>query len=125
MPAPMPAATAMRRSWASRWSQSPISEAKPAEICAAGPSRPPEPPEPMVMAEATSLIGGMRARMRPHLWWIASMAASVPWPSASGASEKTMRPEIRPPSAVTTGSSHGRAMGTIVGEPSPSGAGGR
>ena len=62
MPAPMPAATAMRRSCASRLEPlRPAASRSPAEICAAGPSRPPEPPEPMVIAEATSLIGGMRA----------------------------------------------------------------
>ena len=38
----------------------------------------------MVIAEATSLMSGMRARMRRGWWWKAAMAASVPWPSASG-----------------------------------------
>src|ERR671929_204850 len=62
MPAPMPVATAMRRSRGFSLSHWPSSEPKPAEICAAGPSRPPDPPAPMVIAEATSLMGGMRAR---------------------------------------------------------------
>ena len=53
------------------------------------------------MAEAISLMGGMRLRMRPALRWNASIAASVPWPSASGASVKTMTPLNSPPSATT------------------------
>jgi hypothetical protein len=56
----------------------PSSEPKPAEICAVGRSRPPEPPLPMVIADAMSLIGAMRARMRPCRWWRAAIAASVP-----------------------------------------------
>ena len=40
-------------------------EPKLAEICAVGPSRPALPPLPMVMAEAISLIGAMRARTCP------------------------------------------------------------
>ena len=32
---------------------------------AIGPSRPATPPEPMVMAEATSFTNGTRARIRP------------------------------------------------------------
>ena len=58
-------------------------------------------------ADATSLTSGMRPRIPRGSWWNAAIAASVPWPSASGAKRKTMIPEIRPPRATTSGSAHG------------------
>lgn len=49
MPAPIPAHTAMRRSLASSCNRSLTKEPNPAEIWATGPSRPADPPDPMVM----------------------------------------------------------------------------
>ena len=37
-------------------------------MSAVGPSRPADPPEPMVSAEASVLSGGTRARMNPPAW---------------------------------------------------------
>ena len=99
IPAPMPVLTAIRASRASRSRTRARNEPNPAPIWAVGPSRPPEPPEPMVIADATSLTSGIRARIRRAPWWKAAIAASVPWPSASGANRNTMIPEMRPPSA--------------------------
>ena len=55
MPAPMPSATAIRPSSSDRLQPSGQHELKPAEICAVGPSRPAEPPEPIVSALDTIL----------------------------------------------------------------------
>ena len=85
MPAAMPTVTAIRASRASRSSVRPRNDPNPALICAVGPSRPPDPPDPIVIAEATSFTRGIRPRMPRGLWWYAAIAASVPWPSASGA----------------------------------------
>ena len=78
MPEPMPLATATRLSAGSRSSTLESREPKPALICAVGPSRPPEPPEPMVRAEATIFTTTARKRSPRGLWWTAEIAASVP-----------------------------------------------
>ena len=75
----------IRRSRAGSFSNPPRYDPKPAPICAIGPSRPADPPVPSVIADAIVLIIGMRPRISPRLLWKASIAASVPWPSASGA----------------------------------------
>ncbi len=81
-------------------------EPKPAAISAVGPSRPAEPPEPIVIAEASIFTGATRARSVPPVKCSAFTTVSVPWPSVSGASPYTSAPEINPPSAHTTGISH-------------------
>ena len=96
-----------------------IVEAAPALICAVGPSRPPEPPDPIVIADATSLMSTTRGRMLVGLWWIAEIAASVPCPSASGAKVNTSNPATRPPRPTTSGMAHGRAK-SDAGDPVPS-----
>jgi hypothetical protein len=50
---------------------------------------------------------GTRARITPRLLWYASIAESVPWPSASGATVKTKTPLINPPTVGTTINSQG------------------
>src|SRR5664280_3167024 len=89
IPDPIPAIIAMRASAGLRSSSLASSDAKPALIWPVGPSRPPEPPDPMVSAEATIFTMTVRKRIPLELWWTAEMAASVPWPSASGANRKT------------------------------------
>ncbi len=120
----MPVLTAIRASRASRSRTRARNEPKPAPIWAVGPSRPPDPPEPMVIADATSLTSGIRARMLRAPWWKAAIAASVPWPSASGANRNTMSPEMSPPSPTTRGIAQGRAASVIGRAPSPSGEAG-
>ncbi len=78
-----------------------------------------------MIADATSLISGIRARIPRGWWWKAAIAASVPWPSASGAKRNTMIPEIRPPSATMSGIASGQAASVIGAPPSPAGDGGR
>ena len=124
IPAAIPEATAIRASRASRSSSRARYEPKPDPICAVGPSRPPEPPEPMVIADATSLTSGIRARTWRGAWWKAAIAASVPWPSASGARRKTITPETSPPSPTTSGSAHGRSASVMGRPPSPTGVAG-
>ena len=61
----MPAAISTRRS-AGRSRRTPArNEPKPAPICAMGPSRPPDPPVPSVMALAMILTIGTRGRNHP------------------------------------------------------------
>jgi hypothetical protein len=117
MPEPMPTDTAIRPSSADRSSVRASSEPKPAEICAVGPSRPPDPPDPMVTAEAISLTTTALLRIVLGLRCTASMAASVPWPSASGASQNTSTPETNPPAQVRTGISHQCANRALPGPP--------
>ncbi len=62
MPEPMPIETAMRPSSGERSSTLASSDPNPALIWAVGPSRPPDPPEPMVKAEATILTKTARRR---------------------------------------------------------------
>jgi hypothetical protein len=81
-------------------------EPEAAEICAAGPSVPPEPPEPIVIADATSFTTVTIPGMSRGWWWMASIAASVPWPSASFASQRTRTLATSAPEATTSGSSH-------------------
>ncbi len=54
-------------------------------MSAVGPSRPADPPEPMVIAEASIFTGATRALIDPPVQCSAFTTVSVPWPSASGA----------------------------------------
>ena len=60
IPAPMPAAMSTRRSTGRSRSRLPSKEPKPAPIWAMGPSRPPDPPVPSVIALATIFTRGTR-----------------------------------------------------------------
>ena len=53
-------------------------------MSAVGPSRPAEPPEPIVIADAIIFTGATRARMVPPVQCRALTTVSVPWPSVSG-----------------------------------------
>jgi hypothetical protein len=63
MPAPIPTVTAIRASAGVRSSHRASIDPKPALICAVGPSRPADPPEPIVIAEATILTNDTRPRI--------------------------------------------------------------
>jgi hypothetical protein len=60
-------------------------EARAEPICTMGPSRPTEPPLPMVIAEASALTIVTGGRMRPPFSATASMTSGTPWPRASRA----------------------------------------
>ena len=68
IPAPIPAATAIRRSGILNLKYCAIIDPKPAERSAAGPSLPPLPPVPIVIAEAIVFTMGRRHRTIPLLW---------------------------------------------------------
>ena len=68
-----------------------MNDADVAAICAVGPSLPPEPPEPMVIADAIILTGMARSRIPAGSVLIARIATSVPCPSVSGATRKTSK----------------------------------
>jgi hypothetical protein len=84
------------------------SEPKPAEICAVGPSRPADPPDPIVSALDTILTSTALTRMARGSVCTASIALSVPWPSASGANLATIQADTRAPPNVTSGMAHAR-----------------
>ena len=107
MPAPTPNDTRILPSSSERCSRRASIDEKPAEIWAAGPSRPAEPPEPMVRALEIILTTTTRARMCRGSVWIASIALSVPWPLASGANLATISADTSAPAVVTSGSAHG------------------
>ncbi|AKA48501.1 hypothetical protein IX51_04630 [uncultured archaeon] len=84
------------------WKTSATKEPYPEAIRAAGPSFPPLPPVPMVTADDRSFTLGIWGLILVLLW-TAAIAASVPWPSVSGANRYTVKAEIRPPATVETG----------------------
>ena len=94
---------------ASRATTRAVSEPIPAPISTVGPSRPALPPVPSVMAEVIAVMSAVRFGRRPPLSWIASIARSVEpgLSNASGVKRARNSPTTRPPSAGTTGSSHG------------------
>jgi hypothetical protein len=116
----MPSATAIRPSSSDRSSRRASNEQKPAEICAVGPSRPAEPPGPIVSALATIFTSTARKRMARGSPCTASMASSVPWPVASGASFATTKAEISAPPVVTNGIAHARRKPESPRTPPPS-----
>jgi hypothetical protein len=124
MPEPMPIDTATRPSASVRSRRRASSEPKPAEICAVGPSRPAEPPEPIVSALETIFTSTTRARMARGSLCTASMALSVPWPSASGANLATIHAETNAPPVVIRGIAHQRGKPVLpASPPSPAAVG--
>ncbi len=65
MPAPNPAAMSVRRCRVDSPSQPATVDPRPAPIWAIGPSRPADPPVPMVMAAVMAFTKGTRARILP------------------------------------------------------------
>ncbi len=83
-----------------------------------GPSRPTEPPVPMVNAEARDLTSTMRGRMNPPLVITAAITSGTPWPLASGAKREMSGPTIGPPRAgvmMMPGHCQGVSMADIRG----------
>ena len=64
-PAAIPIKTTNRRSYSDLWSNFAYADPKPAVMSAVGPSRPADPPEPMVIAEASIFTGATRALIAP------------------------------------------------------------
>ena len=125
MPDPIPIETAIRPSSGDRSRTRVSSEPNPALICAVGPSLPPDPPDPIVSADAMSLITTARSRIFLGFLCTASIAASVPCPSASGAHVKTRNPDASAPRTATNGIAHGLANpADPAAPPSPAGPGG-
>ena len=79
-----------------------------APTCTIGPSRPAEPPEPIVRAEATILTMATRPGMRPPFRRTASITSGMPWPFAEGAKRWMSGPYSRPAIAgESSRNSHG------------------
>jgi len=108
MPAAAPQSIITRLSLSLIFNREAIKEPNPLPICAIGPSRPALPPEPMVMADAIVLTRGTLLLISPLLLWNASITASVPCPSASGAKVYIINPAISPPTAGISASTHKR-----------------
>ena len=97
MPPAAPAATSARSRDLSIFSNWPTLEPTAAPIWMIGPSRPAEPPDPMVIAEAIALTRITTGRMCPPLVSMAVMTSGTPCPLASGAKKWISGPTIRPP----------------------------
>src|SRR5512143_3452481 len=69
IPAAIPTTRSIRRSVAGRCMSRAYTDPTPAAASAIGPSRPAEPPDPIVNAEAMSLIGVTRGRRIPCRRW--------------------------------------------------------
>jgi hypothetical protein len=85
IPPAAPASMSRRRSLAFSLSREAKADPKPDPIWAIGPSFPADPPVPIVIADAMIFTNGTRFRIFPPRRWNASIMASVPCPSASGA----------------------------------------
>lgn len=77
-----------------------------------GPSRPTDPPEPMVRAEASDLTTATLALIRPPRWETASITSGTPWPRASLANRSTSGPYNSPPTTGATSTKNGPSHGT-------------
>ena len=83
----------------------PNAEPRAAPICTIGPSRPTEPPVPIVRADAAVFTRATRGRIFPPFRAIDSMTSGTPCPRASAARKVTRGPTRSPPSvgiATTT-----------------------
>ena len=85
MPPPAPHATSRRRRCVGIRIHCPRLDPIAEPIWTIGPSRPTEPPEPMVSAEAMILTTATRGRMRPPFSATASITSGTPCPRASRA----------------------------------------
>ena len=97
MPPAAPALTRARSRDLSSFSSWPSDDPAAAPIWTIGPSRPADPPDPMVSAEATVLTRITTGRIRPPVVSMAVMTSGTPCPLASGAKKCTSGPTMRPP----------------------------
>ncbi len=92
MPEAAPHATSVRTLVSDRWAIWATLEPSAEPIWTIGPSRPTEPPEPIVIAEARDLITATLPAIFPPRWEIASITSGTPWPRASWAQRWTIGP---------------------------------
>ena len=85
MPPAAPQATMIRSRLSGIRTHWPMLEASAEPICTIGPSRPTEPPDPMVSAEASALTTLTCQRIRPPLSATAIITSGTPCPRASRA----------------------------------------
>ena len=109
IPEPMPTDTAMRPSAGDRLQIRASSDPKPALIWAVGPSRPPDPPEPMVSGRGDELHqhrpgSGCHAGSRARRGWRRRCRG----PRPLGRSGRRGSPDSNPPRATTRGRAQGR-----------------
>ena len=96
-PAAAPQATKERSRRAETCSSWPTADPMAEPMWTMGPSRPAEPPEPMVRAAARALVRITLKRMTPVWRPTASITSGMPDPFTSGASRQTMSPTKAPP----------------------------
>ncbi|MCZ7617742.1 MAG: hypothetical protein M5U32_05335 [Myxococcota bacterium] len=114
MPAAAPHATSVRTCRVGSRSSCPIAEPIAEPICTIGPSRPAEPPEPIVIADASVVIATTRGRITPPRRAIASMTAGTPCPRDSRANQNKNGPTIAPPRAGASMRRHHGAVAPII-----------
>ena len=85
IPAPEPHAASSTTRAVGILSAEAIDEPSAAPTWTIGPSRPAEPPDPMVSAEATSFTTATRPGIAPPLRRTASITSGIPCPFADGA----------------------------------------
>ena len=85
MPPPAPHATSSRSRLDGIRIHCPRLDPMADPICTIGPSRPTEPPVPIVSADAIALTTATRGRIRPSFSATASITSGTPWPRASRA----------------------------------------
>ena len=99
IPAPAPQATSVmiwRSEIRSTW---PTVDPMPAPIWAIGPSRPADPPDPIVSAVVIALTRTTRGLMIPFSRATEKITSEIPCPLASRARKKISRPTKSPPVA--------------------------
>ncbi len=68
------------------------------QICTVGPTRPADPPDPMVMEEVTAQTASTRLRILPFFRTTASMTRSTPFSATASGKYRRVKPMINPPS---------------------------
>lgn len=101
MPAAAPQPTSVRRRRLDMPIAWPTRDARAAAIWTMGPSRPADPPLPMVTADAMVLAMATRPRILPPSSATAFITSGMPWPLASETRKVVMRPTRSPPNAGT------------------------
>jgi hypothetical protein len=99
IPAAAPQPTRVRSWRGGAFNKRPSQDAAAAPIWTIGPSRPTEPPDPIVIADTSVFRPSTRRRIVPPCRATASMTSGTPGPRASRPKSVISVPTMRPPSA--------------------------
>ncbi len=113
IPAAAPQASSKRTRCPEHLRSCPTNEPNAEPICTMGPSRPTEPPVPIVTADASAFTATTRARIMPPRVATDAITSGTPWPRASGAKRRVRYVAITMPNIGTNGKSQ-RVGNTFV-----------